>query len=246
MDVDDVRLRVEVVVPDIFEQHGAGHHLAGIFHQIFEQAEFARLQRNFLAAAAHLVGEPVEFEITDAIDDILFRRALAAAKHLDTRQQFAEGIGLRQVIVATGTKTGHPIIDLAKRGEDEHRRMDALAAQLADDGETVAARQHAVDDDDVIGIFRSHEQTALAVAGVVGDNARLAKGFREVDRGFEIIFDDENLHAADITHRLRFGKAQSIWLRSGAHRDHPSKSEQSSRAEFPPHGSRFAGISPGR
>src|SRR3954452_7349256 len=41
--VDDVGLGVEVIVPDVFEQHGTGHHLAGVLHQIFEQAELARL-----------------------------------------------------------------------------------------------------------------------------------------------------------------------------------------------------------
>src|SRR3954464_8248024 len=43
VDVDHVGLRIEVIVPRIFEQHRAGHHLAGILHQILEQAELARL-----------------------------------------------------------------------------------------------------------------------------------------------------------------------------------------------------------
>src|SRR3569623_326838 len=37
VDVDHVGLRVEMVVPDVLEQHGAGHDLAGVLHQIFEQ-----------------------------------------------------------------------------------------------------------------------------------------------------------------------------------------------------------------
>ena len=44
MHVDDIGLRIEMIVPDVLEQHGARHHLAGMSHQIFEQAEFARLQ----------------------------------------------------------------------------------------------------------------------------------------------------------------------------------------------------------
>ena len=45
MHVDDIGLRVEMIVPDVLQQHGARHHLAGVLHQIFEQAELARLQR---------------------------------------------------------------------------------------------------------------------------------------------------------------------------------------------------------
>jgi DNA-binding response OmpR family regulator len=37
MHVDHVRLRIEMIVPDIFEQHGSRHHLPRVFHQIFEQ-----------------------------------------------------------------------------------------------------------------------------------------------------------------------------------------------------------------
>src|ERR1700688_1730256 len=44
MHVDHVGLRIEMIVPDMFEQHRAGDNLAGVLHQIFEQAEFARLQ----------------------------------------------------------------------------------------------------------------------------------------------------------------------------------------------------------
>src|SRR3954447_24951107 len=39
--VNDVGLRIEVVIPDVLQQHGAGHDLAGMLHQIFEQAELA-------------------------------------------------------------------------------------------------------------------------------------------------------------------------------------------------------------
>ena len=56
MDVDDIGLRVEVIVPDILEQHGAGHDMAGIAHEIFEQLEFARLQQDRLARRASRCG----------------------------------------------------------------------------------------------------------------------------------------------------------------------------------------------
>src|SRR6185312_4049395 len=49
MHVDDVGLRVEVIVPDVFQQHGAGDDLAGVLHEIFEQPVLARLQHDLLA-----------------------------------------------------------------------------------------------------------------------------------------------------------------------------------------------------
>src|ERR1700727_2528639 len=53
--VDHIGLRIEVIVPDMFEQHGARDHLAGVLHEIFQQTEFARLQCDFLGPPGHLV-----------------------------------------------------------------------------------------------------------------------------------------------------------------------------------------------
>ena len=41
MDVDEVGLWQKAIVPDVFQQHVAGHHAVGPAHQVFEQLEFA-------------------------------------------------------------------------------------------------------------------------------------------------------------------------------------------------------------
>src|ERR1700694_4277134 len=61
--VDHVGLRGEVRVPHVLEQHGAGDYLAGMAHEIFQEPELARLQRDVLAAAGHRVSKPVELEV---------------------------------------------------------------------------------------------------------------------------------------------------------------------------------------
>src|SRR3569833_2774708 len=53
MGLHDVRARIKMQVPDIFQQHGARHHAACIAHQIFPQPEFLRLQIDRLAGALH-------------------------------------------------------------------------------------------------------------------------------------------------------------------------------------------------
>src|SRR5437588_9685286 len=68
MDVDHVGLRIEMIIPDVLEQHRARDDLAGVLHEIFEQPVFARLQNDLLAGARHLVRPPVERQIAHAID----------------------------------------------------------------------------------------------------------------------------------------------------------------------------------
>jgi hypothetical protein len=86
MHVDHVGLRIEMIVPDVFQQHGSRHHLPGVLHQIFEQPEFARLQGEFFLAAHDAMREPVEFEIADTIDSFLSGSAMSTRQHLDARQ----------------------------------------------------------------------------------------------------------------------------------------------------------------
>ena len=85
MHVNNVGLRVEVIVPDMLEQHGAGHHLAGVLHQELEQAELARLKHDLGAITHDPMRQPVELEIGDAIGRRLApgRRGAAAHQHVD-------------------------------------------------------------------------------------------------------------------------------------------------------------------
>src|SRR5271170_2455647 len=119
--VDDVGLRIEMVVPDILQQHRPGDNLAGMAHEIFQQAEFARLKLQFLPGAAHLVRKPVELEIGNAVKRFLAAATAPARQHLDACKQFRERVGLRQIVVAARAQAFDAVVDLAKCREDKHR-----------------------------------------------------------------------------------------------------------------------------
>src|ERR1700722_18637964 len=130
MHVDHIGLRIEMIVPDVFEQHGARDHFAGVLHEIFEQPEFARLQDDFLPCPRHFMREPVEFEVAQAIEGLFARPlGMAARQHFNARQQFGKGIGLGEVIAAAGSEPLDAVVDLAERQKDQHRRLDILRAQ---------------------------------------------------------------------------------------------------------------------
>src|SRR6185437_1260621 len=65
MHVDDICLGVEMILPDAFEQHGAGHHLACVAHQMSEKPEFARLPVNGSHTAIGRAGQKIEFEFAN-------------------------------------------------------------------------------------------------------------------------------------------------------------------------------------
>src|SRR5580704_15986569 len=102
IDVDDVRGRIEMKIPDVLQQHRAGDDPALVAGQIFEQLEFARQQLDVLAVPAGGPLDQVDREIADAQDGLLGDSVAAPAECFEARQQLDEGKRLDQIIVAPG------------------------------------------------------------------------------------------------------------------------------------------------
>ena len=50
---DDVRMGVEMNVPNVLQQHRARYHLSRMPHQVFKQAEFPGLELDQFPAPSH-------------------------------------------------------------------------------------------------------------------------------------------------------------------------------------------------
>src|SRR5262249_25159016 len=88
MRFDKTRSGVEVELPNLLEQHRACHHAAGVGHQVFEQAEFTRLQVETLPGTTGLAADAVEFEVGDAQHRESLRERLPACEGADACLQF--------------------------------------------------------------------------------------------------------------------------------------------------------------
>ncbi len=63
MNVDDVRLWIEVIVPHALEKHRPGDDLAAVSHENLQEEKLARLEGDRLAAALHATSEKVHLEV---------------------------------------------------------------------------------------------------------------------------------------------------------------------------------------
>src|ERR1051325_9695381 len=61
--IHHVRLRVETVVPDMFQDHRLGRHPAGMAHQKLEERKLSRLQLDALPSAFHLACQEIQAQI---------------------------------------------------------------------------------------------------------------------------------------------------------------------------------------
>src|SRR5262249_3611330 len=103
-------------------------------------------------------------------------------------------IGLGEIVVTARPQPLDPIINLAERRKDERRRLDTLAAQRANDRQTVELGQHAIDDQHVILAVERVGESLLAVGRQVGDMPDLAECLRQIVGGVAIVFDDQETH----------------------------------------------------
>src|SRR3569833_65960 len=66
VDIHNIRLRIEMIVPDVLQQHGAGYDLAGVAHQVLEELELLGLQRDLTGAPGGLARQQIDVKVADA------------------------------------------------------------------------------------------------------------------------------------------------------------------------------------
>jgi len=77
--IDYVGQALERGVPDVLQDHGAGHRTVYVAHQVFEQQEFFRAQIDGLAEPGGCSPDQIELQITGAQHAILILGVLTAA-----------------------------------------------------------------------------------------------------------------------------------------------------------------------
>src|SRR5581483_6895801 len=119
-DVDDVGLGIEVIIPDMLQDHRLRDGSAGVSHQIVEQGELFRLKLDLPSAAGDLPREEVELQLPHGqTGRLLDRPGGAADQRLQTGQQLREGEWFDEVDVSSGLKPLHPVVDGALRAENQ-------------------------------------------------------------------------------------------------------------------------------
>src|SRR5690606_36011972 len=193
-DLDDVRLWVEVEVPHVLEDGGLRDGAAGVAHEVLEEGELARLEVERRAGPGRLAREEVEREGARREAGRLGGAGAAADERLEPGQQLGEGERLGEVVVAAALEAAHAVVQGALRAEDEERRRHPAPAEVLDEREAVAPRQHEVHHGSVVGLVQGEGEGLVAVGGVVHGVAGLAEALADELGDGAVVFDDEEAH----------------------------------------------------
>src|SRR5690242_13761040 len=150
MRFDYAGLRVEMEIPDILEQHGAGDDAALAAHQIFEQAELLRLEVDRLAGAADRPLQQVHLEIGGPQHGLRLADRRAPQQSRNPRQELRKGERLDQVVIGAGIETLDAVVYARHGGEKDRRHLVSRRPQHLDDAQSIEPGKHAVDDHRII------------------------------------------------------------------------------------------------
>ncbi|MCY1391795.1 hypothetical protein D9M71_66470 [compost metagenome] len=190
MHIDQVGARVEVVAPDLFENHHASEYLACVAHQELQQLVFRGQQAEGLIAPTRLVADQVQFQVGNFQHGVLYRAGVVAPQqHLHPCGHFVGGEGFGQVIVATGTQAAYALVHIGERADHQYRRGHADTAQGGDDGQAIEFGEHAVQGDHVVVAANGLGQTFTAIGDPVDVQAVAAEFGDDFLGGHGIVFD---------------------------------------------------------
>ena len=145
-------------------------------------------------AAPHLARRRVEPQVAD----LEHRGPLGLApprERAQPRQQLGERERLDEVVVGAAVEAGDAVLDRVARGQHQHGRPDAGAAQPPAGLEAVEARQHHVEHDRVVGVRLRHPERVLAVRRHVGGEPLAGQPAPDQARHPQVVLDDQHAHA---------------------------------------------------
>jgi hypothetical protein len=148
--LDRVRIPVEILIVDMFDQLGPAHHLAFVVHQVAQKLVLLRGELHRLAGLGDLAGAGVE---PDVAGDQL--RAGIAGRSADQGPKPGDQLlgleRLGKIIVGSRVETRDLVRPAVAGGQNEDRHLPAFLAPAVEHGQAVDLREAQVEDHSVIG-----------------------------------------------------------------------------------------------
>src|ERR1700704_2786121 len=192
----NLRLRIEMKVPHVLQQHRPRHYTAGIAHQVFKQLKLTGLQSNILVTAPNPPRNEIHLEVCHPQHGLYVPQWRPAGQGVQPRHELGKGEGFCEVVIPSRFKPFDTIIDAATSSEKKDGGFDPGIANCFYHGQSFEARKHAIDNDCVIGSGSGKDQTIAAIRHMIRRVATTLETFDYISRGLDIILDDKDAHTA--------------------------------------------------
>src|SRR5450631_895538 len=195
MDVDlhGLGARALAQIEDALVERGFRDRLSGSRDEHLEHRMLLRAQHEHLASQAEHSFDAVVLELAQGLQRA--RGALGAADDgVDARLELREAERFGQIVVGPEVEALDAGLDLAARGEDQHRHRNAAPAQPPQDFESVHSRQAQVEDHEVVALREQHVVRVHPVAHAIDRKAVVPQGFLEPIGQRLVVFGKKDAH----------------------------------------------------
>src|SRR6266545_3800755 len=196
--VHDVRFGIELVIPHRFGDARPRYRAPGVTHQKLQERELARREIYDTIVLRDPARQRIERDASDFERGVFVSQLGTADEGMHARQQLGQIEGLRDIIIGAAFEPAHARLELIFRREQQHRRRDAAFAQLGDDAEAVAPRQHHIQDETAETAFERAFQCPVAGVRFGHAVAFLAEGLAQEAAEIAIVLNEKYLHAANV------------------------------------------------
>ncbi len=202
--LDNVRVTLEVGVPDAVEHFALGHHLSTVTQQVLEHSELAGGHVDHGVATGDASGGRVETNVAG----LQHRGTLRSAppqQCTDTSKKDRERKRFAEVVVGTGVERFDLVPLAVFGGEHQNRGPVALCAQRLADAVTADAGKHDVEQDDRVAVLLGHPESVGAGRGHIdGKSLRLESPAYAVGKA-PFVFNHQHAHVSRFpsTHSAR-------------------------------------------
>jgi len=208
VDFDEVRERVEGLIPDVFGDFRAADNAAGIASEEFKERILLAGQGDGAIAALGGLRGGVERKV--AHDDLGRAEFPGSAQQsAEPGEQLAKLEGLREVVVSARIESSDAVLDSITGGKHEHGHALAESANGAADVKTILAGNHDVQDDEVVIVDFNLIQGFRAGGGDIHGEGLLLQTAGNETHDTRIVFDEEQPHAS-IIRQLESGKGRML------------------------------------
>jgi hypothetical protein len=176
----------------VLEQDRARHDLAAVQHEVFDQRELHGGQWQGFAVAAHFARAQVDLQIAELDRRARLVRA-PAHERAHAREELFELERLGEVVVGASVEQIDLVRERVERGQHEDG-SGLRRAQLAQERAAVDAREHQVEDDEVVVPATELVPREVAVLRHIAGVALLAQRALQRRGQIGLVLDDQDSH----------------------------------------------------
>ena len=194
-DVDDVRARIEAVVPDVREDHRLRHHAPGIAHREYSRSANSRGRSSSISRPARVTFRVIRSSVRSPSDEPIRIRCTSrtADERVYAREQLGERKRLGQIVVTADLQSLHPVVDRVLRAQNDDRRpiFRSRMRWMTDNPSSRGSMRSTIAS---VRFGGGEMQTAVAFRRMVHGEPRLLEPLHQEAGNRQVVLDDQDTH----------------------------------------------------